>query len=320
MGDWREAESLRTLRLQLNEAFPKRSKLSDGGIGDARHATSNSDHNPHIKDRRGVGVYTARDFTHDPKTGIDCNWLAETLVRNRDPRVKYIIWNKRIISSKVSPWTWRPYSGANSHSKHLHISVDPVLYDRPAKWRLDFPTPARHLVEPDIARVTEEAEEIDPESPANTVGVPTFETCPDCGVAYDIKDRRPSDDLCPDCGAKADEETLRQEDAAARSRVENILGVPDSEPKKETATGETGGEPPKTEVQPTKLKGYYAAILGFIATNLSVAAETVQASIFIGGGIATAALIIGVIWIKNNREERAAQKDLTLINTKQGDV
>lgn len=137
---WRIAESLEVLRRQLNAAFPQRSKLSDGGIGDAAHASRSSDHNPWLKDKNGVGIVTARDFTHDPDGGIDCHWLAKQLVKSRDPRIKYLIWNKQICSSKNSPWAWRPYSGANAHKQHLHISVDanPNLYDNAAPWDLDI--------------------------------------------------------------------------------------------------------------------------------------------------------------------------------------
>lgn len=137
---WRVAESLEKLRKQLNSAFPNRSKLSDGGIGDAKHASRSSDHNPWVKDKNGTGVVTARDFTHDPKNGLDCNKLAEWLIESRDPRIKYIIWNHRILSSKNSPWKWRPYSGANAHTKHLHLSVNAEAkhYDNPADWDLDI--------------------------------------------------------------------------------------------------------------------------------------------------------------------------------------
>jgi hypothetical protein len=151
--NWRVAKSVETLRLQLNKAFPLRSKLSDGGIGDAKHASRSSDHNPWVKDRKGVGVVTARDFTHDPQKGIDCHWLADVLVKNRDPRIKYIIWNRQICSSKTSPWKWRPYSGVNAHTKHLHLSVnsEPNHYDSTDAWKLD----AFDEVD-DIARVIDE--------------------------------------------------------------------------------------------------------------------------------------------------------------------
>lgn len=136
---WRVAESLEKLRAQLNEAFPKRSKVSDGGIGDAAHASRNSDHNPYIK-VKGVGIVRARDFTHDPRTGIDCQWLADTLSENRDPRIRYLIWNRQICSSEKQPWVWRKYTGVNAHTKHLHVSVseDPKLFDSKKEWKLDF--------------------------------------------------------------------------------------------------------------------------------------------------------------------------------------
>lgn len=141
MITWRVADSLETLRKQLNTAFPNRSTVSDGGIGDFRHqASKSSDHNPYIKDLGGVGVVTARDFTHDPKNGLDCNWLAKTLVEARDARIKYIIWNRSIISSTVSAWRWREYTGANPHTQHLHISVksEAEFYDSRQDWDLDI--------------------------------------------------------------------------------------------------------------------------------------------------------------------------------------
>lgn len=151
---WRVAESLEKLRAQLNEAFPKRSKVSDGGIGDAAHASRNSDHNPYIK-VKGVGIVRARDFTHDPRTGIDCQWLADTLTKNRDPRIRYLIWNRQICSSEKQPWVWRKYTGVNAHTKHLHISVseDPKLFDSKKEWKLDFVDPDDEREQDDTAKV-----------------------------------------------------------------------------------------------------------------------------------------------------------------------
>jgi hypothetical protein len=142
--NWRMARSLERLLLEINAAFPRRSKLSDGGIGDAVHASKTSDHNPHIISRSGERVVTARDFTHDPEGGLDCRQLADALVELRDRRIKYIIWQRRILSSKQQPWVWRAYSGENAHNHHLHISVDPreELYDNEAPWNL-FDDPAR---------------------------------------------------------------------------------------------------------------------------------------------------------------------------------
>jgi hypothetical protein len=121
---WRVAHSLNTLLAQLNALAPKRSKLSDGSIGDTAHQNRSSDHNPWYPPPGG-GIVTARDFTHDPAGGLDCHRLADVLANRRDTRIKYIIWNRRILSGRQgpSPWVWRAYSGANPHTQHLHLSV-----------------------------------------------------------------------------------------------------------------------------------------------------------------------------------------------------
>jgi len=118
------APSLLTLLGQVNGLAPQRSKKSDGTIGDTAHATRASDHNPWVMDG-GTGIVTAMDITHDPQGGCDANNLAEAIRQRRDPRVKYVIWNRQIVSSTVSPWTWRAYAGSNPHTKHMHISVRP---------------------------------------------------------------------------------------------------------------------------------------------------------------------------------------------------
>lgn len=132
---WRIAKALVRLREQVNALAPRRLKKSDGAIGDAAHATRNSDHNPWIVDG-GIGVVSAIDLTNDPAGGLSAEKLAEALRTARDGRVKYVIWNRRIFSSTTSPWTWRPYTGASPHDKHIHISVraDKQHYDDDAPW------------------------------------------------------------------------------------------------------------------------------------------------------------------------------------------
>lgn len=139
---YRLAKSLETLRSQINTLFPHRSRVSDGWIGNAEHASRESDHNPWVKDSKGVGVVTAIDITLDKDPtdgeGVDCSKLAAILLKNRDPRIKYIIWNRQICSSKQTPWKWRPYTGKNAHQHHLHISVDASerLFDDARRWDL----------------------------------------------------------------------------------------------------------------------------------------------------------------------------------------
>jgi hypothetical protein len=155
---WRVAHSLDKLLAQLNGMAPWRSKVSDGSIGDAAHATRVSDHNPWFV-LNGEHLVTARDFTHDPANGLDCNWLAECLVAHKDTRIKYIIWNARIIqASGPSRWKWMPYSGPNLHTKHLHLSVmDNASADDPRAWSL---TPFLPLDDDDMPSVDEIAEAV----------------------------------------------------------------------------------------------------------------------------------------------------------------
>lgn len=114
---WRLAYSLDTLRSQVNAAWPNRSKVSDGTIGDSSHASQPSDHN-----MNAAGVVCALDLTHDPAHGFDAHALADRLRVNRHPNLKYIISNRRIAGDWTG-WNWRSYSGSNPHDKHIHISV-----------------------------------------------------------------------------------------------------------------------------------------------------------------------------------------------------
>ena len=138
---WRVAKSLDVLLKQVNTRSPGRSKASDGSIGDAAHASRNSDHNPWIIEA-GVGVVSARDITHDPANGCDAGLLAEAIRASRDPRVKYVIWNRRIANSSAigsqPAWEWRPYGGSNPHNHHVHISVksDKANYDSTESWTI----------------------------------------------------------------------------------------------------------------------------------------------------------------------------------------
>jgi hypothetical protein len=137
---WRPARSLDTLLAQLNAAFPKRDRTSDGAIGDAEHATRASDHNPWYV-LNGQPLVTARDYDHDPAHGADMGRLALELAASRDPRIKYVIYNRRILDTRPATWTWGPYSGVNAHQHHLHLSVvaSPAC-DDPRPWSLPMLT------------------------------------------------------------------------------------------------------------------------------------------------------------------------------------
>jgi hypothetical protein len=104
--------------------WPSRSRASDGIMGDAAHQLRPSDHN----------LGNAVDVTHDPGAGCDGTLLAELALT--DDRVTYVIWNRRIKSRARAAEGWRPYTGTNPHTHHVHISIDAAkrVDARPWPW------------------------------------------------------------------------------------------------------------------------------------------------------------------------------------------
>lgn len=142
---WRNSKALLKLKKQINAAYPKRKKASDGHIGNDAHCpnsghTGSSDHCLNITDGN-YKVVTAMDITHDP-VNCDVDGIVESIRGSEDSRIKYIIWNKRICNHKSidgkPAWAWRPYVGSNDHTKHAHFSVkgDKSYYDDVSAWTI----------------------------------------------------------------------------------------------------------------------------------------------------------------------------------------
>lgn len=125
----RPAKSLLILRDQYNTKYPSRSKDSDGMLGDELHAARVSDHNPNAQ-----GVVTALDITHDPAHGLDIAVESQRLVLNNDPRIKYVIANKRIWEPGKG---WQAYSGTDPHTNHMHVSVNASNGDLTMPWNIE---------------------------------------------------------------------------------------------------------------------------------------------------------------------------------------
>lgn len=156
MAAWRLANGLVTLLEQVNQKWPQRSKESDGTIGDTAHSTRTSDHNPN-----GHGVVCALDVTNDPPHGLVSETLAELIRAGRDPRVHYVISNKKIAAFDREDWRWRPYTGSNPHNHHCHISLrqDARFYDDGRGWNLDAavsvpPTAVSYVPPPPTQRIS----------------------------------------------------------------------------------------------------------------------------------------------------------------------
>ncbi len=107
------------LRDQIDTWFPDRRTASDGWVGDSRHATRKSDHNP---DAFGWVRAVDIDSSLGAPEGISA-YLADQIriVGKTDKRISYVIHNHH-IASKLLNWKWRRYKGINPHTKHIHIS------------------------------------------------------------------------------------------------------------------------------------------------------------------------------------------------------
>src|SRR5262244_2906548 len=99
---WRAARALVTLYNQVNQQVPARGRDTgdDAFIGDLSHQQRASDHNPNQ-----LGVVCALDITHSPRPGgFNADNFFDLLLAKRDPRLKYFIHNRMIVSSTMQPW------------------------------------------------------------------------------------------------------------------------------------------------------------------------------------------------------------------------
>jgi hypothetical protein len=114
------SKSVVQLREQADDAYPDRDRRSDGTIGDAKHATRKSDHNPDPDSGYVRAIDLDADFNEQPSTAA---YVADQIriAARTDKRIAYVIFNKKIASAR-SLWKWRKYTGVNPHIKHIHVS------------------------------------------------------------------------------------------------------------------------------------------------------------------------------------------------------
>lgn len=145
---WKLAPALAALISDVNQAWPDRSKASDGTIGDASHSARKSEHNPNREPDDDVpdGYVTAADIDKD---GIDPARLLRVLIA--DQRVWYVIWDRHIYS-RTYGFKKRPYNGSNPHTGHLHVSLvqTRAACDDTSNWGL---SPARPKPKPSYAKL-----------------------------------------------------------------------------------------------------------------------------------------------------------------------
>lgn len=104
--------ALAQLRAEVNALWPGRDKTSDGWIGDAAHSARTSDHNPDAN-----GSVNAIDLDKD---GLDPMAVVRAAVGDR--RCSYVIFAGTIWRAR-GEWRAEPYTGANGHYGHVHVSI-----------------------------------------------------------------------------------------------------------------------------------------------------------------------------------------------------
>lgn len=164
-GNCVEAPACRRALDEATSIAPNRRRTSDGICASPTHHAQNpgSDHEPHII-IGGVKYATAFDVSDD-KDLFDADAMAEKLRITRDERIKYVISERHMYSSYPShgyqPYTWRPYSGPNPHTTHVHFSILPrFIFDLRSWWTPVIAVPAQPLIGGDDEMLGKEPDDV----------------------------------------------------------------------------------------------------------------------------------------------------------------
>lgn len=116
MASWQVSPVLVPLIAEVKRKYPR---IVVGTIGDPKHQSEVSDHNP---DKNGD--VCAADFMIGPHfTKADAVALFNRLIVLRDPRFHYEILDRHIVSATTLPYRVRVYDGSDPHTGHIHVSV-----------------------------------------------------------------------------------------------------------------------------------------------------------------------------------------------------
>lgn len=120
------APALTKLRDEIDARWPDRDKASDGCCASSAHTKTNptSDHEP------TNGYAHAIDIDEDLDAAThSLAFLVPALLA--DSRCKYVIYEKLI---HYPGGVAKPYSGANPHDKHLHLSIKATATFETRSW------------------------------------------------------------------------------------------------------------------------------------------------------------------------------------------
>lgn len=127
--EWYVDKGLAQLNKQLRKRYPG---IVIGTIGDKHHKPP-SQHVPEAD-----GSVDASDYMighYFPRREADRTFRA--LLRNRDPRLLYVIYDRKIFSSVVQPFRVRDYDGDDPHTGHMHVSVNDLHERDGSPWKLE---------------------------------------------------------------------------------------------------------------------------------------------------------------------------------------
>jgi len=119
-----------TLRGEFDRIAPGRDKGADGWVGDAAHQETSSDHNwdetgqVPIRDPDTINEVHAIDVDASGPwpAGLSMERLVQHVVARRDPRLRYVIYNRRIWRADQG-WRESAYTLPNGHVAHAHFSA-----------------------------------------------------------------------------------------------------------------------------------------------------------------------------------------------------
>lgn len=147
---WILVPSLVVLGEQISSLHPK-GHGADGTVASKAHDAANpsSDHRPHPYS--GAGRVRALDFGENKEN--DVFDVLESIRLSRDPRVMYVIHERRMFSSYVAggvpPYTWRPYTGPAPHDNHGHVSTRSQSDNDTRPWQIGDNMAHKHEPMPD---------------------------------------------------------------------------------------------------------------------------------------------------------------------------
>jgi hypothetical protein len=135
---FRVVNSLSRLLQEITAKYDDRQETIDGTVASRGHdaVSPTSDHTPKPADA-DPGLVRAGDVTASTVIGMH---LTEFLRQLQDPRIKYVIHDRRMFSSysnsRRDAWEWGEYTGSSPHTGHVHISVLESNQDDGSEWGL----------------------------------------------------------------------------------------------------------------------------------------------------------------------------------------